>query len=241
MEIGGDRVEFLSLQDVPQPGHALEPERDQLRLLLEVSESIASHRNIDALFQYLAQRLPRIVPFDLINLVLYDPARDLMCVHALVVPQCQEALPAGLEFTLSETASGLAWESQQPVMVEDVAAEKRFRPLMSLLREKGFKSYCSVPLTSALRRLGAMAFGSFEKRAFQPGEIAFLQRVARQVAVAVDNVLHEASARRAQQQLEHERDHVRLLLEVNNAVVSHLNLDKLFPAISACLRRVIQH
>ena len=33
----------------------------------------------------------------------------------------------------------------------------------------------------------------------------------------------------------------RLLLDVNNAVVSHLSLDDLFPAISDCLRRVIQH
>ena len=111
----------------------MESECDQLRLLLEVSESIASHRDINALFQDLAQRLPRIVPFDLINLVLYDPARDLMCVHALVVPECHGALPAGLEFTLSETTSGLAWESQQPVKVEDVEAETGFRSLMTLL------------------------------------------------------------------------------------------------------------
>ena len=219
----------------------MESECDQLRLLLEVSESIASHRDINALFQDLAQRLPRIVPFDLINLVLYDPARDLMSVHALVVPECNEALPTGLEFTLSETTSGLAWESQQPVKVEDVEAETRFGSLMAVLCEHGIRSFCSIPLTSALRRLGAMSFGSFEKRTFQQGEIAFMQRVARQVAVAVDNVLHEASARQAQQQLERERDHVRLLLEVNNAVVSHLNLDNLFPVVSACLRRVVQH
>jgi formate hydrogenlyase transcriptional activator len=34
---------------------------------------------------------------------------------------------------------------------------------------------------------------------------------------------------------------VQLLLEVNNAVVSHLDLDDLFTAVSACLRRVIRH
>jgi len=50
-----------------------------------------------------------------------------------------------------------------------------------------------------------------------------------------------ASSRSAQAQLTRERDRVRLLLEVNNAVVSHLNLDDLFPAVSACLRRVVQH
>jgi formate hydrogenlyase transcriptional activator len=34
---------------------------------------------------------------------------------------------------------------------------------------------------------------------------------------------------------------VQLLLEVNNAVVSHLDLREVFTAVSACLRKVIQH
>ena len=126
-------------------------------------------------------------------------------------------------------------------MVEDVAAETRFPKLMSQLRENDVQSYCTVPLTSALRRLGAMSFGSLRRRVYQEAEINFMRQVARQVAVAVDNVLHDESALSAQQQLTHERDRVRLLLEVNNAVVSHLSLDDLFAAVSACLRRVIQH
>ena len=49
-----------------------------------------------------------------------------------------------------------------------------------------------------------------------------MKHVAKQVAVAVDNVLHDKSAESAQQQLARERDRLRLLLDVNNAVVSHL-------------------
>ena len=86
MEILEDQLERVAFGSLPAGLGALELECGQLRLLLEVSESIASHRDIAALFQDLAQRLPRIVPFDLINLVLYDPTRDLMRVHALVVP-----------------------------------------------------------------------------------------------------------------------------------------------------------
>src|SRR4030095_1945705 len=127
------------------------------------------------------------------------------------------------------------------MMVEDVEEEKNFPRLMAVLRENGVRSYCTVPLTSPLRQLGDMSFASAQKRTFNESEIAFMQQVARQVAVAVDNVLHEESARQAQQQLARERDRVRLLLEVNNAVVSHLHLDELFPAVSACLRKVIQH
>ena len=40
-------------------------DRDRLRLLLEVSESIASHRDLDELLRDLAQRLPHIVPIRL--------------------------------------------------------------------------------------------------------------------------------------------------------------------------------
>ena len=68
-----------------------------------------------------------------------------------------------------------------------------------------------------------------------------MQQIARQVAVAVDNALNFQSAQAYQQQLARERDRLRVLLEVNNAVVSTLDLTELFRAISASLRRVMQH
>ena len=133
------------------------------------------------------------------------------------------------------------WKTQQPLMVEDVARENRFPKLMPMLRENGVQSFCVVPLTTALRRLGAMGFGSLQRRVYQEAELTFMQEVAKQIAVAVDNVLHDESAQSAQQQLEHERDRQRLLLEINNAIVSHLGLDDLFTAVSTCLRKVIKH
>jgi formate hydrogenlyase transcriptional activator len=240
MQTVDDRMENLIREPPSGQLEALECERDRLRLLLQVSESIASHHDVAALFQDLARRLPCVVPFDVINLVLYDPARDVMRMHALVAPESNKTKP-GMEFPMIETTSAEVWETQQPVKVEDVMRESRFPRLMSVLRENGVRSYCTVPLSSPLRRLGAMSFGSVEKRVFGQAEIDFMQQVARQVAVAVDNVLHEATAREAQQELARERDRLRLVLEVNNAVVSHLNLDELFHAVSACLRKVIQH
>ncbi len=215
-------------------------DRDRLRLLLEVSESIASHRDLDQLLRDLAQRLPHIVPFDYINVVLHESARDVMRLWLLVTSQPSTISP-GLELPVDESPGGLVWKSQQPLTVDDVMQERRFPKLMAMLRENGVQSFCAVPLTTAQRRLGAMGFGSLQRRAYQEAELNFMQQVAKQVAVAVDNALHAESAQSAQQQLIHERDRVRLLLEVNNAVVSHLGLDELFTAVSACLRKVIQH
>jgi len=218
----------------------LSHDRDRLRLLLEVSESIASHRDLDELLQDLSQRLPPIVPFDYINVILHDSAREVMRLHILAAPASSTIRP-GLELPVDESPGGLVWKTQQPLMVADVALETRFPKLIPMLRENGVQSFCAVPLTTALRRLGAMGFGSFQKRTYQEAELNFMQQVAKQVAVAVDNVLHDESAQSAQRQLTHERDRMRLLLEVNNAVVSHLGLDDLFPAVSACLRKVIKH
>jgi len=45
----------------------------------------------------------------------------------------------------------------------------------------------------------------------------------------------------SQQQLTTERDRLRLLLEINNAVVSNLNLHDLLQAISLSLRDCVPH
>jgi formate hydrogenlyase transcriptional activator len=132
-------------------------------------------------------------------------------------------------------------ETQRPLTVNDITQEQRFPKLMAMLRENGIQSFGVVPLTTAQRRLGAMGFGSYQRRTYQEAEINFMQQVANQVAVAVDNVLHAASAQSAQQQLKYERDRLRLVLEINNAVVSHLELRELLKAISGCLGRVIPH
>ena len=168
--------------------HDLTHDRDRLRLLLEVSESIASHRDLEELFRDLAQRLPQIVPFDYINAVLHEPARDIMRLW-LLVTSTPSTISPGLELPVDESPGGLVWKTQQPLTVNDVTQERRFQRLIAMLRENGIQSFCVVPLTTAQRRLGAMGFGSLQQRAYQEAEINFMQQVAKQVAVAVDNAL----------------------------------------------------
>lgn len=215
-------------------------DRERLRLLLEVSESIASHRDLTVLLQDLAKRLPDIVPFDFINAVLHDPERNVMRLW-LLVTSTPSTINPGLETPVDESPGGLVWKTQQPLAVHDVSKEHRFPRLMTLFRENGIGSFCVVPLTTAQRRLGSMGFGSLHARAYQESEIAFMQQVARHVAVALDNALNSEAAVAYQEQVTRERDQQRLLLDVNNAVVSHLDLDDLFTAVSTCLRRVIRH
>ena len=218
----------------------LSQERDRLRLLLDVSESIASYRDLNELFAVLNERLPQLVPFDFINLVLHDPVRNVMRLEILATGEPSTILP-GRETPVEESPSGLVWQTQLPLMIGDLAAETRFAALRTLLLENGVRSYCAVPLTTALRRLGALGFGSLQPNAYRASDLEFMEHVAKQVAVAVDNVLHDKSERSAHEQLARERDRLQLLLDVNNAVVAHLGMEEMLVAIGASLGRVIQH
>jgi formate hydrogenlyase transcriptional activator len=214
--------------------------REQYRTLLEVAEAISVHRELAGLFHELALRLPQVVPFDYINLILHDPERNVMRLNILLAPELSTIM-AGHEAPVEGSPGGWVWETQQSLVVEDVDREDRFPEVIPRLRQHNVKSVCLVPLTTAIRRLGAMGFGCLQERTYEASEIDFMQQVAKFVAVAVDNVLHDESEQAAQRQLRRERDRVQLLLDVNNAVVSHLSLDDLFPAVSACLRKAIEH
>lgn len=225
------------------PGHsesATPAAVERYRALLQVSESIASHRDLPELFRSLAALLHRLVTFDFICLTLPDPAHGIVKVHVLESSFPTRFQP-GLEIPMQDSVRQLVWENQRPLVISNLEADTRFPIAGDLLRQDGVKSLCVLPLTTAHRRVGAMGLGSVEASAYDAADLEFLRQVAAQVAVAVDNALNSQSAQIYQQELARERDRLRLLLEVNNALVSTLDLHQLLRAISACLRRVMNH
>jgi len=213
----------------------------QYRALLEVAESIAAHRDLASLLHDLARRLQLVVKCDGINVVLHDPERNVMRIHLLELPTLAGAEFAS-ELPIEEAPAGLVWQTQRPMLMTDFSVyESRFPRAISDLRRSGVKTVYILPLTSAGRRLGALGFGSLQQHAWGEGDQEFLQQVANLVAVAVDNARNIEQALAAQRQFAHERDRLRLLLEINNAVVSHLDLKELVKTVSASLRDIMPH
>jgi formate hydrogenlyase transcriptional activator len=227
-----------SMNDQGLPGQEAEYLTRQYLTLLEVSESIVSHRELTELFHDLAPRLHRAVQFDFINLILHEPERNVMVSNVLEAPDLNYTCPSG-ECPM-ETPGGWVWQTQQPWVVSAMEQDARFPEVTQWLSDRGIKSLCVLPITTALRKLGALAFGSAREAAYSEPDVEFLQQVAKQVAVAVDNALNYQSFQSAQKQLAREHHISRLLLDVNNAVISKLDLRELFAAITTCLHRVMQ-
>lgn len=211
----------------------------QYRALLEISLAIVFHRDLEQLFRDLGPRLHGVVQFDFANLMVYEPSSRLTRSYILESPGPVYTCPPG-ECPIDKPGEWVR-ETQQSWVAGDLSRETRFPDLARWLYDRGIRSLCVVPATTALRKLGALAFGSRLEAAYSDIDVTFLQQVARQVAVAVDNALNFAAAQSVQQQLKAERDRLQLLLDVNNTVVSALDLRELLNAVSASLRRVVPH
>src|SRR5690242_7058089 len=183
----------------------LEHSRRQLEALLEVSEAIAQQRDLPALFHDLAARLHSVIDFDFLTLVLHDAAKSVMRLHILETDIPLEK-HTGTEVPISETPSGWVWQNQQPYVIKDLEQETRFPEFIQRLRGYNVRSMAIIPVTTAQHRLGALCFGHTVPQRITETELQFMQRVASQVAVAVDNALNLETSQAYQKQLAGERE-----------------------------------
>jgi formate hydrogenlyase transcriptional activator len=162
--------------------------RQQYRTLLAVSQAIVSQRDLHALFHELADRLHQVARFDFLALVLHEAASNTMRLHVL---ETAEHVPPGTVIVLppEEDPAGLVWQTQRPLIISCVAELRRWPRLLDIVQPYGVQSYCWLPLTTARRRLGTLNFTSKQVGTYETADLDFLQQVANQVAVAVENAL----------------------------------------------------
>jgi formate hydrogenlyase transcriptional activator len=228
------------LAAMPQNLPEIDPQRlHQYEALLEALETLTRHDDLHRLFHELAQRLRKVVDFDFISVMLHDPDAGVMRLHILESDR-PLSVSSGPALPPDQSPGGWVWQSQEPIIIPEYDRETRFPAISPTWHTYGMKSGSYLPLTTPQRRLGAINFASARPRTHDSCDLKLLGQVARLVAVAVDNTLNFQAAQTYQRQLAAERDRLRLLLEINNAVVSQLDFPRLFQQIAASLRPVLQ-
>jgi formate hydrogenlyase transcriptional activator len=205
----------------------------QYGTLLAVAEAIVSHRDLHALFHDLAARLHQVVRFDYLVLVLHDDATNTMRPHVLEASAPLPAKPA-TELSLDDNPAGWVLQSQQPLTVSNLAEENRWPRFLESIRPFGVTSHCALPLTTARHRLGALVFASKQVAAYVDADVKFLQQVANQVAVAVENALAFDKIKELKEKLTQEKVYLEEEIRTDN------NFDEIVGE-SATLRRVLKH
>jgi formate hydrogenlyase transcriptional activator len=214
--------------------------------LLEVMDLVAMHNGVEGILPDLARCLKKVVDFDAMDLVLtWDGGKSAVPYHVTAAQSEDGGVEVSVESVplppVVETGLASFWSAGKPVVLHSLEDGSEYPELVERMRDAGERSLCLLPLATALRPVGLVAFASSRTGAYDHADLVFLQRVATQVATAIDNVRHFQEAAAYERQLEAERDHWRTLLEINNALVTNLDLASLLAAITPTLHRIVEH
>ncbi len=205
---------------------------DFYEAVLALSRSLAGRNDLESLLSGVAESIKQIVPFDYIALILHERESEEMRSHILAAPGA-DAVTSGLNFPVHEDPAGSAWLTQRPIVIPSLECEARWPGFVEYAYAAGVRAVTVVPLTCGENRLGAFGFGCVEPYHTAEHELVFLERVAAEFAVAVEGFL-------AKQAMLRERDRLRALFDISNALVSKLSPDELFAAIGDQLSTVIK-
>jgi formate hydrogenlyase transcriptional activator len=211
---------------------ALVREKERLHMLLEVNNTLVTNRDLQKLFPVISGFMRRMIRYDYASVAVYDEAAHSLAFYPLDSP-LTEGL-AGWDTTLpvKETPAGHALMERETKIFsrEDLMGIQS--SYVSQMLEHGIESLCCISLTTRKGELGTLNLASREANAFAPPDVGFLELVAAQVAVALDN----ARSYREIAQLTDKLANEKLYLE--EEIRSELNFEEIVGE-SPALRRVL--
>jgi len=218
----------------------------RLASLFGVIDLIGRDTRLDEFLPHLAGELRAGLEFDLFGVVLPDRGAQTVQLHAV-----GPVVPEGAPSTLAVRALPVApldrqtlddvVRRQASVLLDRLEPGGQVSGVTTALRELGQRSACLVPLATALGPVGLMVLASTREGAYRGSNLDFLRRVAGQVAVGIDNVRHRQQAVERERQLEGERQHLRTLFDLTNAVVPTRDVGSVLGALAPHLQRVVEH
>ena len=208
------------------------------RALLEVSGAIASQPNLKAVLQSLRRLLSSVVAFDSVSLCLLSDNGNSVRLVAFDRSSEAHQVEVGTEVPHVGSAVGRAIDEQNPIYIPDLEAElSRIPQLASQAKLLSPHSAYVFPVSISGKKLGALTFATAQSEQFGPDDVELMTSVSSHVAVALESALATDAAAVYQRQLAQERDRLRLLLEINNQVVTQLDTNELFRSASASIRK----
>lgn len=136
--------------------------------------------------------------------------------------------PRHTRFRLNEGVAGWVAEHGEPLIINDVSRDTRFKRLGRI----SVGSMVCVPLIDGETFIGTLTVSSAERDSFNPRKVQMLTIFAEQAVLAITNARHAELAQRQAEQLE-------MLLDLSRGITTRLDADGLYRTILADIRRLV--
>jgi sigma-B regulation protein RsbU (phosphoserine phosphatase) len=201
-------------------------EQELVTTLFDLGRQVAAVLDPDDLLHQIPRLIGRLISFEAFAIYLLDERRgELRMAYAVGYPDAER--PRRLK--LGKGLVGVAVESEQPVLVNDLKSDPRYVEFVP-----GMNSEIVVPLLHKSRPIGALNILSRHRDQFTVNDVAIVRQFGAHVAVALVNARLFDRSRRDAEAFE-------TLAEIGREVAAVLDLDELFSRIAQLTKRVIDY
>ena len=208
-------------------------EEDRYLALLQAANAIATCDDCTSASDALVSKLREVTHFDFLHLVAFDKDTNEVCFSLLDANGKKLDQPPSDVLPLADSPIQHVHDGGEALVTLDWSEEPRFQSYGRFLSQHGIGATCTLPLKRGSRRLGVLSLGRCYPNAFDEDEIRFLRLAADQIGLAIDAAVNFYISQRVQDQL-------KLILDLNNQVVSNLEFHDLLQAASGSVRRVMR-
>ena len=212
------------------------PADTRYRALLDVSRAMVEQPTVKAVLHSLREVLSSSCRLH--GAHLYVLGSDQESLHLLEFDREADApaIKIGTKISrIGEPARVL--EDLEPVFLPDVSQEMLKHPeLAPFATQSVGRSTYMFPVSTSQQRYGILVVTKDRGQEFVPEDVELLRSLASHFAIALECALARDCAEQYQHQLANEHDRLRLLLEINNHLVSKLDISDVFRSASASIR-----
>jgi formate hydrogenlyase transcriptional activator len=204
----GAVITFIDITERKQSEVALRKSEEWNRSLLQINNAIITNLTQQALLHSISEALLRVIFFDRCAITLYQPERDTFRFLAVEGELVSDYFRSGLEDSHNETCVGWVFDHQRPLLRRDLEKEGQYANERRLIAE-GLQSMCVLPLVFQGRSIGTLSLVSREKDRYSDEDAVFLQEVANQIVLAIQNMQSYQEIESLKARLEKENVYLR--------------------------------
>jgi len=209
------------IQDRKQSEKSLQTHIEQQAIVAHLGQVALLGEDIDNLMNKAVVLVAQNLEVDYCKLLELMPDGKTMLLRAGV--GWDEALIGQRKVSLDDSQAGYTLLVNQPVIVEDMQTDTRFRG-SDLLQSYGVTSGVSVPISSTNGIYGVLGAHTQRKQAFTQDDIHFLQAVANVLSSAMERQRTDKSLRKSKDELElRVAERTGELIKINEQLQSELN------------------
>jgi sigma-B regulation protein RsbU (phosphoserine phosphatase) len=194
-------------------------------LLLEVADVVNTTLDLDTTLRRVAELVRKVIDYEIFGILLLNEKTQELYFRFSVGHQREVA--ERMRIKLGEGVTGAAAQKGEAILVDDVAADSRYIPVLPNVR-----SELAVPLIVKNRVIGVIDIESPQPHHFTEEHKRLLTLIASRMAIGIENArLYTRISRQARTLL--------LLNEIARELTSILNVDELLKRVGELLSRLI--